>query len=57
MTAEVVINIALCAYVAKLLLKMNADIGENDIAKKYDMVYNQYNTNQADPTSKRHKYG
>ena len=41
----------------KLLLKMNADIGENDIAKKYDMVYNQYNTNQADPTSKQHKYG
>lgn len=27
---------------AKLLSKMNADIGENNIAKKYNMVYNQY---------------
>lgn len=37
-----IINTAQCAYVAKLLSKMSADIGENDIAKKYDMVYNQY---------------
>jgi len=35
-------NTAQCAYVAKLLAKMSADIGENDIAKKYNMVYNQY---------------
>jgi len=35
-------NTAQCAYVAKLLSKMSADIGENEIAKKYDMVYNQY---------------
>ena len=37
-----IINTAQCAYVALLLSKMSADIGENDIAKKYDMVYNQY---------------
>lgn len=35
-------NTAQCAYVAQLLSKMSADIGENDIAKKYGMVYNQY---------------
>lgn len=35
-------NTAQCAYVARLLSKMSAEIGENDIAKKYDMVYNQY---------------
>ena len=35
-------NTAQCAYVADLLSKMSADIGENDIAKKYRMVYNQY---------------
>ncbi len=35
-------NTAQCAYVAQLLSKMSADIGENDIAKKYRMVYNQY---------------
>ncbi|MDE7477154.1 MAG: glycoside hydrolase family 78 protein [Lachnospiraceae bacterium] len=35
-------NTAQCAYVAGLLSKMSADIGENDIAKRYDLVYNQY---------------
>lgn len=35
-------NTAQCAYAADLLSKMSADIGENDIAKKYRMVYNQY---------------
>lgn len=37
-----IVNTAQCAYVAKLLSKMSTDIGEIDIAKKYDMVYNQY---------------
>lgn len=35
-------NTAQCAYVAKVLSEMCADIGENDIADQYDMVYNQY---------------
>lgn len=39
---DAIANTAQCAYVAKLLSKMSADIGENDIAKKCDIVYNQY---------------
>ncbi len=35
-------NTAQCAYVARLLAKMSADIGENEIANKYTMIYNQY---------------
>lgn len=35
-------NTAQCAYVALLLSKMSAAVGENDIANRYDMVYNQY---------------
>lgn len=35
-------NTAQCAYVAGLLAKMSADIGEKEIANKYTMVYNQY---------------
>lgn len=35
-------NTAQCAYVAGLLSKMSADIGEKDIALTYEKVYNQY---------------
>lgn len=35
-------NTAQCAYVAGLLSKMSADIGEKDIALMYEKVYNQY---------------
>lgn len=35
-------NTAQCAYAAKLLSKMSADIGEEAIADRYDMVFNQY---------------
>lgn len=35
-------NTAQCAYVAGLLSRMSAEIGEDDIAKKYETVYNQY---------------
>ncbi len=35
-------NTAQCAYVAGLLSKMSADIGEKEIALTYEKVYNQY---------------
>lgn len=35
-------NTAQCAYVSLLLSKMSRAVGENDIANRYDMVYNQY---------------
>lgn len=37
-----IINTAQCAYVAGLLAKMSAAVGEKEIANKYTMVYNQY---------------
>lgn len=35
-------NTAQCAYVAGLLSKMSADIGEQDIAVTYEKIYQQY---------------